>query len=108
MRKTILSVAMLLGMFSCQDSEEIILMVYKETYCADPWNTKSTDKSDEEIVIEYLLNRQIMLFDMGIVEEEPAETCNACHCLSGRSIYISILSEQQENAEKIGFREVEN
>lgn len=108
MKKTALIAMFVFGMFSCQDNEEIISMVFQETFCADPWHTRNADKSDEEIILEYLSKRQLMLFDINIVEEEPAETCNACHCLSGRSIYISIYSDQQEKAEKIGFREVEN
>lgn len=110
MKKTMWIAVLLLSLYSCQDDESALLyMVYGETGCANPWDMSRDENRYIDNIRAYLYAQKVWAFSINIRNELPEgmELCDACHCWSGRNIYIRIPPDQRGEAEEIGFIEVE-
>ena len=107
--KKLLFVSML-GLFalfsSCDDEvESQIDFLFKETYCANPWDSIVSPEWTREQLISYYLTHQleVVFSDLSITDDGLIEGCNACTCLTGDNIRISSEDEFSETLLENGF-----
>ena len=107
--KKLLFVSML-GLFalfsSCDDEvDSQIDFLFKETYCANPWDSIVSPEWTSEQLISYYLTDQleVVFSDMSIIDDGLIEDCNACTCLTGDNIRISSEDEFSETLLENGF-----
>ncbi|WKN30080.1 hypothetical protein PZB74_14035 [Porifericola rhodea] len=108
--RRIFAIALLLCCgFSCEEvlvaNEEVIKMMYAETGCANPWEMTRDEAQYQKNIKAYLLQNNVKALNIEVLHELPEDmsVCYACHCWSGRNIYIDIASDQKNAAEKLGF-----
>lgn len=109
--KKLLFISML-GVFaiisSC-DADEIVEsqidFLFKETQCANPWDSiVSPEWTREQLISSYLTNQLDVEFsDLLITDDGVAEACLACSCLTGDNIRISAEDEFSEILLENGF-----
>jgi len=105
--KKLLFVSML-GLFasfsSCEDSEQVDFL-FKETQCANPWDSIVSPEWTREQVISYYLTDQleVVFSDLSITDDGVPEACLACSCLTGDNIRISANDEFSEILLENGF-----
>ena len=107
--KKLLFVSML-GLFalfsSCDyEVESQIDFLFKETYCANPWDSIVSPEWTREQLISYYLTDQleVVFSDLSITDDGLIEGCNACTCLTGDNIRISSEDEFSETLLENGF-----
>ena len=95
----------ILGVFaafsSCEEDEIVesqIGFLFKETYCANPWDTIASAEWTREQLISYHLTDvlEVEFSDLSIASDGEAELCNACVCLTGDNIRFSADGEFSE------------
>ena len=101
---------MILSLTACisETEEETLQLAYQQTYCADSWDLSTQDTqqeySTENRISDYLAELNIEYESLSISAINPAETCFACHCLTGKIIYLTITNTDDESTlESIGF-----
>lgn len=109
--KKLLFVTMLgvFAVFSSCDEDEIVEsqidFLFKETQCANPWDSIVSPEWTREQVISYhltdLLN--VEFSDLSIASDGDAQLCLACQCLTGDNIRISADVEFSEVLLENGF-----
>ena len=80
--------------------------VYKQTYCADPWGYGSTDSLTGVRLLHYLDSAQLTVPLMGVLVKRVIQTgvsCQACHCISGKEIYLTGMYQTNSTQEKALF-----
>lgn len=98
----------MLGLFavfsSCEKSDEVDFL-FKETQCANPWDTIANPEwTREELVSFYLTEElEVEFSDLLIADDGEAELCNACVCLSGYNIRFSANEEFTDILVENGF-----
>ena len=89
---------------SCQSGSS--KMIYLETKCADIWQTKENTPTDVLIskVSDYLSQQGIEFEEIEVImNEEYAQNCEACVCMSGRVIRLSATGKHVEGLNNLGF-----
>ncbi len=76
---------------------------YKQTYCADPWPTGSTDSITLVNVGSFLSSQSITVDSLHIKQDGPPALCLACQCKTGKTIYASVLAGDSLKMTAIGF-----
>ena len=111
MHKTWLStfVIVLMAVTCNKDNAEIdqyITLSYKQTYCADPWQTATTDELTLKNVADYLNGADLYLAGLNIKQDSTPDVCNACSCKTGKTIYVSTLNSETliKKYLQIGFK----
>ena len=100
-----------LVLVSCRENHEMkdtyLDFYYKQTACADPWKTGSTDSLTLVNVVHYLDSLGLYIAGLNIVKDDNQEICSACTCKTGKTIYVSTLKSDIMIAKykAIGFRE---
>ena len=74
---------------------------YEETLCSDPWAQQVDDVQLKENVIAYLLENDIEVDDIRLWGDLFDVTCEACHCFSGRRIYVEVKAGDEEKIEAL-------
>ncbi|MFT5819144.1 MAG: hypothetical protein ACI8ZM_000367 [Crocinitomix sp.] len=95
---------------SCNKEKNEVDYHWKETWCANPWNNDSDNTQAEvkAIVIEYLASEKVKVKEVMIVfNESQAELCEACTCLSGNNIIVTIDDRFEKKLGALGFEEYE-
>lgn len=109
--KKLLFVSML-GLFaafsSCEDPEPAdssFDFLFRETYCANPWDSIVSPEWTREQVISYYLTEElsVVFSDLHITDDGVPEVCLACSCLTGDNIRISADEEFSEILLENGF-----
>ena len=99
---------LMLGLFaifsSCEKSNEVDFL-FKETYCANPWDTIASPEWTREQLVSYYLSNQLEVefSDLSIASDGVVQDCEACHCLSGDNIRISADEEFTDILLENGF-----
>ncbi len=111
-KKLILGLSLLVIGFiwSCQDNENpnVIEFYWEQTGCADPWavNSNLSNKTLKSAVEEYLRNEGVVGARFTSIDVEwSGAVCLACHCKTGRWIYISAPLSQKEKLLELGFQQ---
>jgi len=100
------------GMFaifsSCDDTDVVasqIDFLFKETYCANPWDSLiSPEWTREQLIDSYLtVQLNVEYSDLLITDDGVPEVCLACSCLTGDNIRISADDEFLEILLENGF-----
>lgn len=95
----------LFGVFSsCEKSDEVDFL-FKETQCANPWDTIANPEwTREELVSFYLTEElQVEFSDLLITDDGVGEDCLACQCLTGDNIRLSAGEEFTDVLVENGF-----
>ena len=109
--KKLLFISML-GVFaifsSCDSTEAVdsqVDFLFKETYCANPWNNLITPEWTREQLIDSYLTVQLNVeySDLLITDDAVPGLCLACSCLTGDNIRISADDEFLEILLETGF-----
>jgi len=109
--KRLLFVSML-GVFavfsSCDHTEAVdsqVDFLFKETYCANPWDMIVSPEWTREQLIDSYLTVQLNVEYSGllITDDGEPEACLACSCLSGDNIRFSAYDEFSEILLENGF-----
>jgi hypothetical protein len=109
--KKLLFISMLgvFAVFSSCDEDEIVEsqidFLFKETQCANPWDSDVSPEWTREQFISYYLTDQldVEFSDLTIASDGEAELCAACVCLTGDNIRISADDEFSEILLENGF-----
>ena len=93
---------------SCEEDEIVesqIDFLFKETYCANPWESDvSPEWTREQLISSYLTDLLAVEFsDLLITGDGVAQNCSACFCLSGDIIRITAVDEFSEVLLGAGF-----
>ena len=102
--KTLIILLFLFFLVSCEKIPGDKAWVYfNETQCANPWPIDNS-ASTESKVQAYLETNGIQIFDNRIEIFSKGPFCEACHCSTGRKIYVLILKSDLEDILKLGFK----
>ncbi len=79
---------------------------YNQTYCSDPWPTGVNDSLTLKNVAHYLDSLQLYIASMQLKPEMVADSCSACNCKTGNTIYVTTFDTQKDKEiyNAIGFR----
>ena len=100
------------GMFaffsSCDDTDVVesqVDFLFKETYCANPWDSLiSPGWTREQLIDSYLtVQLNVEYSDLLITDDGVPEVCLTCSCLTGDNIRISADDEFLEILLENGF-----
>jgi hypothetical protein len=91
--------------WACDNEEEGMSMQYVETQCANPWDASAAQENYIVAVRSYLENNGIKVISISIdvYDETGDENCNACSCLTGRNIVVSVPPYDVDEAKELGF-----
>ena len=110
--KPVIFYLILLTVYSCSKKDpigkdEYANFYYEQTFCSDPWQVGSTDSITLENVAAYLDGQDLYLSDLSIKQTGVAETCYACTCKTGKTIYVSTLNSPTLKAAytDLGFKQ---
>jgi len=109
---SVLFLMMMVTAFTCRKTEReqsgYATYSYKQTQCADPWQTGSASNDNHTItnVTNYLKAAGLHVVSVQIKSEEAAAVCLACHCKSGKVIYVTSLGDDSTKAKflQLGFQ----
>ncbi|MBL4624447.1 MAG: hypothetical protein JKY42_04840, partial [Flavobacteriales bacterium] len=102
---------LILVVYSCQKEKSSIDFYFDQTLCSDPWNT---GQNDSELEIEnsvkgYLKDQNIKVHDIEIDHHgDLTFVCEACHCLSGTKIIVSVDKKKIFKMKSIGLKNCKN
>jgi len=95
------------SMTHCYKSEDGTTLRYHQTQCADPW--QSSNSNSDELVIATLRNFFETEYQIDInavslsFDNNIAEACRACDCLSGGIITVTVEDQFSDEFEAEGF-----
>lgn len=102
----VLVIIALIIMPSCNKEKNEVDYHWKETWCSNPWNDNSNNTEEEvkSIVIEYLDSKNVKVKKIAIeYNESQAQFCEACSCLSGNNIIVTINDKYEKKLEELHF-----
>lgn len=95
---------------SCKKNQEIgndefVTLSYPQTYCSDPWPTGAggNDSLTMVNVAHYLDSLDVYISGLTIKADNTPDTCKACTCKTGKTIYASTFKGQEEKYIAVGF-----
>ena len=108
--KKLLFISML-GVFavfsSCDDTDTVdsqVDFLFKETYCANPWDIITPEWTREQLISYYLSDvLDVEYSDLNITYDGVQEDCEACTCLTGILVRITAEDEFSEVLLENGF-----
>lgn len=102
---------LLVIMFACNKNDQpgknqYVTLSYKQTYCSDPWRYSGTDSLALLSVEHFLDSSGLYAAGLNITQDGTSETCLACACKTGKTIFVSTLNDTTIKAKylAIGFR----
>ena len=99
----IITVLLLIPIWSCEKKGDIIELYFNETGCANPWSISINDSDYQNKVKNYLEQQNIDIKVISISNDGPWSGCLACSCTTGRRINITIYEVDKTSAINIGF-----
>lgn len=108
MRFTVIFIALILaGGAACKkkaiNEDQYITLYYRQTFCADPWQNAATDSLTLVNISSYLQAAGAYVGGLAITYEGPAETCDACFCKTGKTIYVTTFNNAASKAKYLGL-----
>jgi len=92
---------------SSDDNEDLVLFLWNQTGCADPWNTGPSDsnKDTSEAIVTYLSENGVDVASIirFVFDESIATGCLACNCTTGTVIYVETTATNSSRMEALGF-----
>lgn len=87
-------------------SDEYITLKYQQTSCSDPWTNAASDSLTKANIAAYLNAAGLYIAGLEIKQDGIAETCLACFCKTGKTIYVSTFNNEVTRAKylQIGFK----
>jgi hypothetical protein len=83
---------------------------WDQTKCSDPWNTGENDSEAKTATAlrTYFDSLDIHVLEVNFenISEEGKVSCDACPCLSGIRILISIPNNDHQKGIDVGFKKV--
>ncbi len=102
--------AFFISISSCDHEIGQNLYYWDQTKCSDPWNTGENDSETETTTAlkTYFEGLDIDVLEINFenISEEGKVSCDACPCLSGIRILISISDRNHQKVLDIGFKKV--
>jgi len=85
---------------------EYITLAYKQTFCSDFWTTGSNDSITINNVKRYFDSSELYIAGLDIKQDTNPDTCEACNCKTGKTIYVTTLDSDSLKAKyaRIGFK----
>ena len=84
-----------------------VTVSYKQTQCADKWNSSGSDSLTLVNVVHYLDSSQLYVAAINITntKDNNGQACAACNCLTGKLINVTTLNSDSLIAKykRIGF-----
>lgn len=110
---SVLLLMMLVTAFTCRKSNRENdgqkTYSYKQTQCADPWQTGSASNDNQTItsVTNYLKSEGLYVGGVQIKADDIGAVCLACTCKTGKTIYVTSLSDDSTKAKflRLGFQQ---
>ena len=110
---SVLLLMILVTAFTCRKSEReensYATYSYKQTQCADPWQTGSASSDNQTItnVTNYLKAEGLYVAGVQVKADDIAAVCLACQCKTGKTIYVTSLSDHSTKAKflRLGFQQ---
>ena len=101
----------MLGVFavfsSCDDIDTVdsqVDFLFKETYCANPWDMITPQWTPEQLISYYLFDVfDVEFSDLNITYDGVQQVCDACTCLTGILVRITAEDEYSESLLGAGF-----
>jgi hypothetical protein len=97
-------------MYACSKNtlieDKYVTLSYNQTFCADPWKNLSSDSLTLVNVANYLNSYNLYIAGLNIKQVLPADSCKACTCKTGKTIYVSTFDSDSLKAKyyQIGFK----
>ena len=90
----------------CVNSLGKVCVVYRETYCAEPWGGGFTNDTElRNGISEFLTSLSIDLDHIRFEVTSAPEACLACSCKTGRTICGKVDLEDLESIKELRFVE---
>lgn len=86
-----------------QDKERMV-MIHQETICRAPWIIHQNDTATSSNLKQLFKKDSVHLYKIEYTGKVRQVTCEACMCLTGRNIEITIRRQDQQKAEALGFK----
>lgn len=92
--------------FSCTKKTPIqyVSLSHKQTICADLWLTGSSDSLTLVNVAHYLDSLGLYIASLLIKLDNSPESCTACTCKTGKTIYVSTFENLKDSYLTAGFQ----
>jgi len=104
--KTVFLYLTIASFFSC-DKDMNVEYVYAQTYCADPWDNipqNTMELFDSQVNFEnYMSAEGVDYSTYSFEQENEAEQCEACSCLTGFIFRITASDEFETELLNLGF-----
>jgi hypothetical protein len=109
----VLLLTVLVSAFTCSkaknEDERLVVYFYKQTQCADAWQTGSASNDNQTItsVTNYLKAEGLYVAGVQIKADDTSAVCLACTCKTGKTIYVTSLSDDNTKAKflQLGFQQ---
>jgi len=87
--------------------KQYVTVIYKQTFCSDPWVTGSNDSLTLINVANYLDSSGLYVAGLTIKQDGTSEACQACNCKTGKTIYVSTFNTKNLKVKymRIGFEQ---
>lgn len=104
MLKSIINIFVLLSIFSCSDTKDIVCFSFDERQCQiDPWSSADSNTSVEDIK-SYLSTEGVEVEGINIDRAFHEVTCLACEvCPTSSRFYISIEEQYEAQLSKLSL-----
>jgi hypothetical protein len=89
---------------SFSQNNDRIVMVYQETLCPSAWSVFQNDTATFYNLKQLFKKDSIHIFEIKYTGKLHEVTCEACLCLTGRNIEITIRRKDQKKSEALGFK----
>jgi hypothetical protein len=86
-----------------QDHERIV-MIYQETVCPPEWSVFQSDTATFYNLKQLFKKDSVHIFEIKHTGKLHHVMCEACGCLTGRNIEITIRRKDQQKSEALGFK----
>ena len=102
--------AFFISISSCDNEIGQNLYYWDQTKCSDPWNTGENDSESKTVTAlrKYFdsLDVHVSKINFENRSKEGEVSCDACPCLSGIRILISIPDNDHQKVIDVGFKKV--
>ncbi len=105
-----LFLAFFISISSCDHEINQGIYYWDQTKCSDPWNTGENDSDAKTATAlrTYFDSLDIHVLEVNFesLPNDGKVSCDACHCLSGMRILISIPDSDHQKGLDVGFKKV--
>ena len=110
MKKYLVLACIGITFLSCSSDDAFsdgIVVLYNQTYCADPWGYADTNNELANKISNYFKAVNIEISDILIDDKGTPQLCNACICLSGKRFIIMVREQDLDAIQEYRFEVVD-